>query len=101
MTSPLQRFNDFENTVFADGALPAKTKELIAFAVGHVLQAQLEGHGGRSLRAGATKEELIEAMWVAIAVRAGAGLRGDGCGVRAEAAIAAAAVAQVDAPPKK
>ena len=50
----------------ADGALPAKTKQLIAVAVAHVTQCPycIRGHTKGALRHGATPEELMEAIWV-------------------------------------
>jgi AhpD family alkylhydroperoxidase len=60
--------------VFADGALPTKTKQIIAVAVAHVTQCPycINGHTKAALRAGATPEELMEAIWVAAEMRAGA-----------------------------
>jgi len=59
--------------VFADGALPAKTKQLIAVAVAHVTQCPycIKGHTKAALRHGATRQELMEAIWVAAEMRAG------------------------------
>jgi AhpD family alkylhydroperoxidase len=59
--------------VFADGALPAKTKQLIAVAVAHVTQCPycIRGHTKAALRAGATQQEIMEAIWVAAEMRAG------------------------------
>jgi AhpD family alkylhydroperoxidase len=59
--------------VFADGALPAKTKQVIAVAVAHVTQCPycIKGHTKAALRHGATPEELMEAIWVAAEMRAG------------------------------
>jgi AhpD family alkylhydroperoxidase len=67
-------FKAFGEAVFADGALPAKTKELIAVAVAHVTQCPycIRGHTERALRKGATEQELMEAIWVAAEMRAGA-----------------------------
>lgn len=57
----------------ADGALPAKTKQLIAVAVAHVTQCRycIKGHTKAALRHGATRQELMEAIWVAAEMRAG------------------------------
>ena len=65
----------FSRQVFADGALPVKTKQLIAVAVAHVTQCPycIKGHTRQALSAGATQEELMEAIWVAAEMRAGAG----------------------------
>jgi AhpD family alkylhydroperoxidase len=59
--------------VFAEGALPAKTKQVIAVAVAHVTQCPycIKGHTKAALRHGATPEELMEAIWVAAEMRAG------------------------------
>jgi AhpD family alkylhydroperoxidase len=66
-------FDAFSNAVFADGALPARTKQIIAVAVAHVTQCPycINGHTKAALRAGATPEELMEAIWVAAEMRAG------------------------------
>ena len=66
-------FQAFSQQVFADGALPAKTKQLIAVAVAHVMQCPycIRGHTKAALRQGATREELMEAVWVAAEMRAG------------------------------
>jgi AhpD family alkylhydroperoxidase len=61
-------FRQFSQAVFRDGALPSKTKQLIAVAVAHVT---LKGHTKAALRHGATPEELMEAIWVAAEMRAG------------------------------
>lgn len=67
-------FKAFGEAVFADGALPGNVKELIAVAVAHVTQCPycIRGHTERALRKGATEQELMEAIWVAAEMRAGA-----------------------------
>lgn len=67
-------FREFSRAVFADGALPRKTKELIAVAVAHVTQCPycIRGHTRSAKRHGATPEEILEAIWVASEMRAGA-----------------------------
>lgn len=67
-------FHAFSRQVFADGALPSKTKELIAVAVAHTTQCPycIRGHTERALQKGATEQELMEAIWVAAEMRAGA-----------------------------
>lgn len=64
----------FSKQAFGDGALPAKTKQLIAAAVAHVTQCPycIKGHTEAALRHGATPQELMEAIWVAAEMRAGA-----------------------------
>ncbi len=66
-------FDAFGKAVFADGALTAKAKQIIAVAVAHVTQCPycINGHTKAALRAGATPEELMEAIWVAAEMRAG------------------------------
>jgi AhpD family alkylhydroperoxidase len=66
-------FDAFGKAVFSDGALPAKVKQVIAVAVAHVTQCPycIQGHTKAALRAGATSEELMEAIWVAAEMRAG------------------------------
>jgi AhpD family alkylhydroperoxidase len=48
-------------------------KQIIAVAVAHVTQCPycIQGHTKAALRAGATPEELMEAIWVAAEMRAG------------------------------
>jgi AhpD family alkylhydroperoxidase len=67
-------FQTFSRKVFASGALPTKTKQLIAVAVAHVTQCPycIRGHTRAAMREGATREELMEAIWVAAEMRAGA-----------------------------
>lgn len=66
-------FDAFSRQVFADGALSAKVKQIIAVAVAHVTQCPycIRGHTKAALRSGATKQELMEAIWVAAEMRAG------------------------------
>jgi AhpD family alkylhydroperoxidase len=66
-------FDAFSRAVFKEGALPAKTKQLIAVAVAHVTQCPycIKGHTKAALRQGATQQELMEAIWVAAEMRAG------------------------------
>lgn len=70
----LAAFRAFGEKVFADGALPSKTKELIAIAVAHVTQCPycIRGHTELALRKGASQQEIMEAIWVASEMRAGA-----------------------------
>jgi len=66
-------FDAFSEQVFADGALPAKTKQLIAVAAAHVTQCPycIAGHTKLAHRAGASDEEIMEAIWVSAEMRAG------------------------------
>ena len=67
-------FRAFSKAVFAEGALDKRTKQLIAVAVAHVTQCPwcIEGHVRAARRAGATPEQIMEAIWVAAEMRAGA-----------------------------
>ena len=71
---PYDAFQTFSRRVFANGALATKTKQLIAVAVAHVTQCPycIRGHTKAAMREGATPEELMEAIWVAAEMRAGA-----------------------------
>jgi AhpD family alkylhydroperoxidase len=66
-------FQAFSQKVFADGALSAKMKQIVAVAVAHVTQCPycIKGHTKAALRHGATEQELMEAIWVAAEMRAG------------------------------
>lgn len=54
--------------------LPAKTKELIAVAVAHVTQCPycIRHHTAGAQARGASEQEIMEAIWVAAEMRAGA-----------------------------
>ncbi len=66
-------FQAFSKAVFADGALPEKTKQLIAVAVAHTTQCAycIRGHTKLAARRGASEQEIMEAIWVAAEMRAG------------------------------
>ena len=68
-----EAFDAFSQQVFADGALPAKTKQLIAVAAAHVTQCPycIRGHTKLAHRAEASDEEIMEAIWGAAEMRAG------------------------------
>ena len=56
-----------------DGAVPKKYRELIAVAVAATTQCPycIEAHAKAARAAGATREELVESVFVAAALRAG------------------------------
>lgn len=66
-------FDNFSKAVFAGGALPETTKQLIAVAVAHTTQCPycIEGHTKLAQRKGASSEQIMEAIWVAAEMRAG------------------------------
>ncbi|HKJ44971.1 MAG TPA: carboxymuconolactone decarboxylase family protein [Balneolales bacterium] len=70
----VEAFRNFSNTVFKAGAIDEKTKQLIAVAVAHVTQCPycIKGHTKRAKQKGATNNEIMEAIWVASEMRAGA-----------------------------
>lgn len=93
---PFAAFAQLEQAVFRDGALSARTKELIAVAVTHVTQCEgcLALHVRNAVRLGATQAEIAEAIWVAAELRAGAAVsqvRHTLRAIEAEAGAAAAA----------
>jgi AhpD family alkylhydroperoxidase len=66
-------FLAFDKAALADGAIPAKMKELIAVAVAVTTQCPycIDIHTKRAKAAGCTEAELAEAVLVAAALRAG------------------------------
>lgn len=67
-------FRAFSKAVVAEGALDTWTKQLIAVAVAHVTQCPwcIDGHVQAARRDGASNEQIMEAIWVAAEMRAGA-----------------------------
>lgn len=70
----VEAFRDFSKAVFKEGALDEKTKQLIAVASAHITQCPycIKGHTKQAKKKGATNEEIMEAIWVASEMRAGA-----------------------------
>lgn len=66
-------FRAFSASVFAEGALSKKTKQLIAVAVAHTTQCPycIRGHTEAAVKQGASDKEIMEAIWVAAEMRAG------------------------------
>ena len=56
-----------------DGKIPRKYRELIALAVAHTTQCVycIDVHSKAAKRAGASREEVVEAVFLAAALRAG------------------------------
>ncbi|MGZ8440789.1 MAG: carboxymuconolactone decarboxylase family protein [Candidatus Deferrimicrobiaceae bacterium] len=71
-----EAYNAWSAAAFAEGALGKKTKELIAFAVSHAIQCPycIDVHAKGASSAGATREEMAEAIHVAAVTRGGASL---------------------------
>jgi alkylhydroperoxidase/carboxymuconolactone decarboxylase family protein len=66
-------FVEFDAKVFEEGALSVKTKELIAVAAAHLTQCPycIDAHTQRAKKAGVSETEVAEAIFVAMALRAG------------------------------
>jgi len=71
-----KKFFDWYGAVFADGALSAREKALIALAVAHALQCPycIDAYSKGALEKGADVDQMTEAVHVAAAIRAGASL---------------------------
>ena len=71
-----QGFVAFDKAAMADGAIPAKTKELIALAVAMTTQCPycIEIHTKKAKGAGCSEKEIAETVMVAAALRAGAAI---------------------------
>lgn len=71
-----EAFKALDKAALADGAIPAKYKELMAIAVALTTQCGycIEVHKAAAIKAGATEEELAETVFVAGALRAGAAI---------------------------
>src|SRR5665647_40340 len=69
-----EAFHNFSKKVFKDGALSEKPKQIIAVAVAHVTQCPdcIRSHTKLAMKKGASKEEIMEAIWVASEMRSGA-----------------------------
>ena len=67
-------FLEFDKAAFAEGALPVKTKELIAIGIAQVTQCPwcIDAHTKKALAAGATDAEIAEVIMVSMALSAGA-----------------------------
>ena len=70
------KFFAYYGAVFADSALSAKEKALIALAVAHAVQCPycIDAYTEESLEKGFSEEQMMEAVHVATAIRGGASL---------------------------
>lgn len=70
----MDAWSNWNNLVMAPGKLGKKTKELIAVACTYMTRCPycIEGHAKAALEAGASKEELAEAIQIAMALSSGA-----------------------------
>ena len=71
-----QKFFEYYNAVFAEGALTEREKALIALAVAHAVQCPycIDAYTQGCLEKGSNQEEMTEAVHVATAIRGGASL---------------------------
>ncbi len=66
-------FLGLERAAFAEGALPRRTKELVALGISVVINCEscMEWHVGEALRAGASADDVVEAVGVGIEMGGG------------------------------
>ena len=71
-----QKFFDYYQSVFAEGALTEREKALIALAVAHAVQCPycIDAYTQTCLEKGSDLNEMTEAVHVAVAIRGGASL---------------------------
>jgi len=71
-----QKFFDWYGAVFAEGALTAREKSLIALAVAHAVQCPycIDAYSTDALEKGSNLDQMAEAVHVAAAIRGGASL---------------------------
>ena len=71
-----KKFFDYYSAVFAEGALTAREKSLIALAVSHTVQCPycIDAYSHDALEKGCSEEQMMEAVHVATAIRGGSSL---------------------------
>lgn len=71
-----KKFFDWYGSVFAEGALTAREKSLIALAVAHAVQCPycIHAYTEDTIKKGYSEEEMMEAVHVAGAIRGGASM---------------------------
>jgi alkylhydroperoxidase/carboxymuconolactone decarboxylase family protein len=71
-----KKFFDYYGDVFKDGALTAREKALIALAVAHTVQCPycIDAYTQDTMEKGCDEAQLMEAVHVAAAIRAGSSL---------------------------
>ena len=71
-----EKFFDYYNSVFKEGALTPREKSLIALAVAHTEMCPycIDAYTKDGLECGITKEEMMEAVHVGAAIKSGATL---------------------------
>lgn len=71
-----EKFFDWYGEVFKEGALSAREKSLIALAVSHAVSCPycIDAYSKDALQRGISKEEMMESVHVAAAIKGGATL---------------------------
>ena len=71
-----EKFQNYYNAVFAEGALTEREKALVALGVAHAVQCPycIDAYTQACLEKGSNMEEMTEAVHVAAAIRGGASL---------------------------
>lgn len=66
----IKRFFNLDKNTYRDGALPAKTKELLGLVASTVLRCNdcIDYHLEQSAKTGSTKDEIVDALNVALVV---------------------------------
>lgn len=66
----IKRVFSIDSLAYADGALPARTKELLGLTASMVLRCDdcVSYHIGQCVESGCSKDEIVEAMSVALVV---------------------------------
>lgn len=66
----IKRFFNLDSNTYKEGALPSKTKELLGLVASSVLRCNdcIDYHLEQCAETGSTKEEIIEAMNIALVV---------------------------------
>ncbi|GAA4406939.1 arsenosugar biosynthesis-associated peroxidase-like protein [Nibrella viscosa] len=70
------KYFSYYGAVFADGALTAREKSLIALAVAHTVQCAycIDAYTVDTMEKGCSEQEMMEAVHVAAAIRSGSSL---------------------------
>ena len=70
------KFFDYYGAVFAEGALTAREKSLIALAVAHAVQCPycIDAYATDATEKGCSEKQMMEAVHVAAAIRGGSSL---------------------------
>jgi len=71
-----EKFFEYYNSVFKEGALTAREKSLIALAVSHAVQCPycIDAYTVSSMEKGCDEEQMMEAVHVAGAIKGGSAL---------------------------